>query len=336
MFNNLTKKPTAHLNRRFVKDFLLPVPVSEPEYIEYYIDLLDDVYDSKRKYAVFLDLFARLGCDDEKFFVYGADIQNRALDVVKDSPAYKKFIGDTSDLFSGYKWLTTNVPKGQVYRGVNDGRRFLSIDLVKANYQALWYYTRVMNEQSPSDDDLILGTDTFDGFIRKFTDEDYYAEAKKFRQVIFGNANPKRQQKIQRYIIDNILSFLLNEGFFAEKDLKDYTSDEIVFAIDDNTPVQPIFDALHEKEREWRIRLHLDTYTLRWLKKEGEDVNSKADKIFVREFDDGRVDFKNVEASLVPQAYKHYKGITDITEKDLMFYNSNGLLARYMKPLKWA
>ena len=206
----IEKKPSAHLNRLFVKDFLLPVPVCEPEYIEYYINLLDDIYDSKRKYAMFLDLYERLGEDDEKFFVYGAEIQKKALDLLKESPAYNKFIGDSRELFSGYKWLTTNVPKGQVYRGVNDGKRFLSVDLVKANYQALWYYTRILNEQTPADDDLVLGTDSFEDFIRKFTDEDYYVEAKKFRQVIFGNANPKRQQKIQRYIIDNILSFLFH------------------------------------------------------------------------------------------------------------------------------
>ena len=326
--------PSAHLNKRFVKDFQLPIPVCDPEYIEYYIDLLDDVYDTKRKYDMFLDLHHRLG-GDEEFFVYGADIQKKALEIVKESPAYQKFIGDTRDLFSGYKWLVNNAPKGQVYKASSDGQRFLSIDLVKANYQALRYYTREILQQAPSENDLILGSSTFDEFIRKFTDEPYYAEAKKFRQVIFGNANPKRQQKIQRYIIDNILSFLLNEGLFAEDNLKDYTSDEIVFVIDDKTPIQTVFAELRKKEKEWHIDLHLDTYTLRWLKKKSDDANEKANKIFAREFDDGRVDFKNVEASLVPQVLKHYNGINDINGKDLMFYNSNGLLARYLSPVEW-
>ena len=328
--------PSAHLNRRFVKDHHLPVPVCDPEYIGYYIDLYDEFYDSKRKYTMFLDLYARLGGDNENFFVYGADIQKKALALVKETPAYQNFITDTRDLFSGYKWLTTNVPKGQVYKGASDGKRFLSIDLVKANFQALRYYTREILKEAPSENDLILGANTFEEFIRKFTTEQYYIEAKQFRQVIFGNANPKRQQKIQRYIMDNLLSFLLNEGFFSVEALKDYTSDEIVFLLDDNTPLQTILDELHKKEQEWHIDLHLDTYTLRWLRKEGEDIDAKATKIFAREFDDGRVDFKNVESSLVPQVCKRYKGITDINEKDLMFYNSNGLLARYIEPIKWA
>lgn len=322
--------PSAHMNRRFVKDFILPIPVCDPEYIEYYINLLDDVYDTKRKYAMFLDLHSRLG-GDEEFFQYSSKVQKDALDFIKNSDSYQRFISDSKELFSGCRWIADSVPKGQVYKGVNDGKRFFSIDLVKANYQALRYYSKNIIGSS----DLILGTDNFNDFIRKFTDEPYFAEAKKFRQVIFGNMNPKRQQKIQKYIINQVLEYLLGNKFFSEDDLRDYTSDEIVFLINDDTPMDDIYSHLVAKEKELDINLHKDTYTLRWLRRRGEKAEEKATKIFAREFDDGRVDFKNVESSLIPQVYKHYKGIEDLDEKDLLFYHSNGMLAQYKYPIDW-
>lgn len=327
--------PSTHLNKRFAKDLMLPIPVCEPEYIGYYIDLLDSVYNTKHKRSMFLDLWERLGCDDEAFFSYGARIQQEALELIKMSPSYESFIKDTSELFSGTKWVACGVPKGQVYQGKSDGKRFLSIDLVKANYQALRYYTRMILGKEPSDDDIVLGTSSFEEFISKFTDEEYYAEAKKFRQVIFGNMNPKRQQKIQRFIINKILASLLEEGWFSEKDLCDYTSDEIVFMLDDGSNTDSVIEYLNRKSSEWGIELHLDTYRLLWLKRAGEDVSEKASKIFAREFDDGRVDFKNVEASLIPQVIKRYKGINKLDKKDLLFYASNGMLAMYMKPIEW-
>ena len=324
--------PLAHTNRRFIKDFLLPFPVADPEYIFYYVNLFDEVYHSKEKYDMYLALFNKLG-GDEKFFVYSKEIQENALNKIKNSPAYDSFIHDTRDLFSGYKWLATNVPKGQVYKGINDGKRFLSIDLVKANYQALKYYTRNILNLPANEDDLILGTNSFDEFIRKFTEEEYFTKAKKFRQVIFGNMNPKRQQTIQKYIINEILTYLL-DGLLSIENLKDYTSDEIVFEIDENVNVDNILGKFQAKQKEMNIDLHLDIYTLKWLKKAGDNENSK-EGFFVREFDDGRIDFKGVESSLMPQVYKHYKGMFDLREEDLLFYASNGMLARYIKPIEW-
>lgn len=324
--------PLAHTNKRFIKDFLLPFPVADPEYIFYYVNLFDEVYHSKEKYDMYLTLFNKLG-GDENFFLYSKEIQEAALNKIKNSPAYDSFIHDTCDLFSGYKWLATNVPKGQVYKGINDGKKFLSIDLVKANYQALKYYTRNILDLPANEDDLILGTNSFDEFIRKFTEEEYFMKAKKFRQVIFGNMNPKRQQTIQKYIINEILAYLFTNNLIPKENLKDYTSDEIVFEIT-NIDIQDILDDLKWLQSEMKIDLHLDIYTLKWLKKKGDNENSK-EGFFVREFDDGRIDFKGIENSLMPQVYKHYKGMFDLREEDLLFYASNGMLARYVKPIEW-
>ena len=322
---------TEHTYKRFVKDFVLPIPICNNDSFYYYIDLFDKVYNTVAKYNMFVDLWLRLG-GNEEFFQYGAKVQNDALDKIKNSPAYNDFINDTRDLFSGYKWLASSLPKGQVYKVGNDGRQFLSIDLVKANYQALKYYTRHILNLPKSKNDLVLGTSTFDEFISEFTDEQYYKEAKKFRQVVFGNMNPKRQQKIQKYIINEILTFLFDNAYFTEKELKDYTSDEIVFDITDmdNTKLGNIIEKLKELQETMNVNLHIDIYKLHVLQ-----AKEKVNPMFIREFSTGEIDFKCVENNLMPQVYKHYFGITDIKEEDLMFYAQNGLLAHYDKPLTW-
>lgn len=325
--------PSAKLNKRFAKDFLLPIPVCEPQYFDYYINLFDKVYNSRAKYDMFLDLYNRLGGEDEAFFQYSAKIQNDALDKIKNSPAYSDFINDTRDLFTGYKWLASSLPKGQVYKAFNDGREFLSIDLKKANYQALKFYTREILKQEPSADDIVLGTSTFGEFISKFTDEMYFKEAKKFRQVIFGNMNPKRQQKIQKFIINEILKFVFENSYLDEKDLKDYTSDEVVFDITNlnNEDLYEAIDRIKEKAKEMEIDIRFDIYRLKVM------LAKNVNPMFVREFSTGGIDFKGIESTLMPQAYKHYFGMTkkDIIPEDLMFYAQNGLLANYKEPLEW-
>ena len=315
---------TVNSNRRFIKDFQLPIPIYEPEYFDYYIDLFDEYFDTKRKYQVYLDLLAKLG-GSEQFFECSKAIQEQSISLIKNSLAYQDFIQDTQEMFSGYKWRASKVPTKQVYKERNDKCYFLSIDLVKANYQALKYYTRKIKHIPKSKSDIVLGTDTFQEFISKFTEESYFKEAKKFRQIIFGNINPKRQQKIQKYLINHILAFLLDGNYFQESDLKDYSSDEIVFEVDKSFDIHYVKNILFKNFPD--IELHIDKYQLILLKQ--NDVQP----IFIRKFPN-KIDFKSVESSIMPQCIKHIKNMP-LNDYDLMFYHSNGMLAKYITPVKW-
>lgn len=71
-----------------------------------------------------------------------------------------------------------------------------------ANFQAL----------NKVDRDILLNSDTYEDFIYKFTDSQYIANSKYFRNVVFGMMNPKRHITVEKYytyqiykkIIDNI------------------------------------------------------------------------------------------------------------------------------------
>lgn len=312
---------TAHGRRRFVKDFLLPIPVCEDSCFNYYINLYENVLGSKTKYKMFTDLIEKLG-GEESFFQYGSRIQQEAIEKMKGMESYKRFIGDTSNLFSGYKWTFNNVPKGQVYKSIGDKKRFFSIDIAKANYSALRYYSTKITKEEDTKDNLILGSHNFDEFISNFTEEEYFKQTKKFRQVLFGNINPKRQQTIQKYIINNILNFIIDNGIFELSQLKDYTSDEIIF---EGEISEDNLKKLKQLTKDMDVDMHFEGFTLKRL---------NPYDMYVKEMDDGSVEFKCIENNLMTQAYKHYFGM-DIVYEDLLFVANNGLLAKYLKPLEF-
>lgn len=312
---------SVHSKRRFVKDFMLPISVCDSPYFEYFLSLYQDVFATKTKYEMFVDLVNRLG-GEEQFFQYSSKIQQEAIEKMKTMDSYKNFIEDTSDLFSGYKWTFNKIPKGQVYKSDSDGKRFFSIDIEKGNYSALRYYSMNIAKENDAYNNLILGSHSFDEFISNFTDEEYFKQAKKFRQVIFGNINPKRQQTIQKFIINNILNFVVYNKIFDINQLKDYTSDEIIFEGDIS---EENMQKLKQFTDYMNVNMHFEKFTIKRLPPQN---------IYVKKMDNGNVEFKCVENSIMPQVYKKYFNY-ELLENDLVFVSSNGQLAKYLKPLEF-
>lgn len=84
-----------------------------------------------------------------------------------------------------------------------EGKVYMSIDLKKANWQSLkWHDPSFMNE---------LG-DTYEDMLRKFGLPEVFLGSKHFRQYIFGNLNPKKQMKMQRVILEHVISSLGEAG----------------------------------------------------------------------------------------------------------------------------
>lgn len=80
-----------------------------------------------------------------------------------------------------------------------EGKTYLSIDLKKANWQCVkWHDPQFVNE---------LG-DTYEDMLGKFGLPEVFLHSKHFRQYIFGNLNPKKQMKMQRVILEHVISSL--------------------------------------------------------------------------------------------------------------------------------
>ena len=316
---------TVKTIRRFIKDFLLPIPIAEPKYLDYYLNLYDDLYHTKDKYELLINTLNKHG-GNEQLYNYSVQIRTNAENIMKNRESYQLFISNTNDIFTGHKWKYSAMPRGQVYKEFNDGKQFFSIDLTKANYQALKWYSKYIANENDDENNLIMGTHTFDEFISLFSEDEYFRKAKKFREILFGYINPKRQQIIQKYLVEKIVVFCINKGLFKMEDIRDYTSDEIVFELNDYNKTGEYRNIINDFAIENDLDIHIDVYTLTRL---------NPYDFYVRELDDNTVDFKGIESSLMAQCYKHYFGITGLVEEDLLFLASNHMLAKYIEPLKF-
>ena len=331
MSNNILEQVSSKVLSRFVKDFSLPIQVTRAEYIMYYLSLYDEVYNSLHYYNLFKDLYMNVGGTNEDFMKFSHKVVDDSIEIVKDNPAYKEFLADTSDMFCRRKedWVLRDVPTRSVYKSTSEGKNFLSVDLRKGNYSALKYYSQEIKHEEDSPNNLILGSHNFDEFISLFTNHDYFKESKHLRQVIFGNMNPKRQVTIEKVMIDKLAEKILEKEIFSKEDIYGTSHDEIIFNIKNDCPiadveVDNIINAIQQVANELHIDVHFDTFTVKQIK----PLDS-----FVKIKKDGSIEFKCVDSSLMPQVYKHVMGEKDLNKEDLLFTATNGMLASFVEPV---
>ena len=187
MGRNITKKIVknakfrydSELAKRFVSDFKL-------------LELYEDEYDSETWWnALWTMIDDAYDGSASKFLKDYYDVRDKIITDTMENPAYKAF---TQMDMKQYAFERPKVSKNNVYNGENIGKKFLSVDLSKANFQALRYVNP----------DIVLGAETYKDFISKFTNLDYVAMSKYSRQVIFGKLNVDRQITVEKYLINKI------------------------------------------------------------------------------------------------------------------------------------
>ena len=206
--NNIKK-----FRQRFVKDYNLPINIFDDNLFEYYIQLYDFFPYLRYKETIEKIENEYDGCV-EKWLEYCASVRDNAINGLMETEEYKKF--NSMDL-SQYNF-TPICGERSCYTEETNGKRFLSIDLRKANFQALKYVG-------------VISDVTYEQFINRFGGDDYIANSKYLRQVIFGKMNPSRQIKIEKYLMFKV--------YEAIKDItEDYgltifsmNSDELIFEI---------------------------------------------------------------------------------------------------------
>lgn len=100
---------------------------------------------------------------------------------------------------------------------------FLSIDMKKANFSALHEYR----------DDIFGGSDTWEDFISRFTDNKHIINSKYIRQVIMDNLNPKRQTACEKMLMDKLLTDILHAKVIGKENVAAFLADEIIFDVTD-------------------------------------------------------------------------------------------------------
>lgn len=310
------------LRQRFVKDYNLPINIFEEKYFEYYRTLYpffpNETWDELRS-----TISKKYDGKVEPWLDYCASVRDSAIIGTMSTKEYQDF--NSCDM---KKWdMPDGVPsigEHSIYNEACDGRFFVSIDLKKANFQALKYAGVITDE-------------TYPDFIYRHGGDDYIANSKYLRQVIFGKMNPGRTIKVERHIMGKI--YLLVQNYFEQigYELFSINSDELIFAERNYMMFDREGHSDNSKIVEKMIKdnLGIDARVEYILVKRLNIVNSNGNKVdaYVKHLvNTGEEELKKASTTFYPQIYKLWKGgVINLLDRTFFFEDQ---LATFNEPLK--
>lgn len=296
--------------KRWVKDYNLPIKIYQEPYFSYLIDLYDDYFNTHSKLELLKNAVGKFESED-KFLSYYYEVTDKAIDSIKSKEEFQEF--NTGDL-SKYD-IKSNYPKNNIYKETCVDKYYVSIDLVKANYQALKYV-------NPS---IVSNTNSYEEFIGLFTDLEYMTKSKYLRQVIFGNINPKRQVKVERYLIEQVIDLVIAGELFKAEDIHMASNDEVVFELSEELVDKYSSNANDlMKFIKDTLGIDVDIEVFKLVSIEG--------KYYSKEFTNKEgYELKGIPQIYFPQVYKKYNN-KDLHDNDLVFYYEHQL-AKFINPV---
>ena len=303
------------LRQRFVKDYALPINIYDERLFNYYIGLYD-FFPVDKWEALKAKIDTDYKGNVELWLDYCVAVRNDAIKTVNESESFNKF--RNCDL-SAYN-IDINIGEHSCYNNVTDGCRFVSIDLKKANFQALKYMGVIEDED-------------YDHFIERFNGDDYIKNSKYLRQVILGNLKPDRQRTIERYmmsLIKTVTDEIMPIGF----DLYSLNSDELVYKQNcdrfygDIKIICGVIESAVRQKFGFEVRAdYIEVTKLPIVNVNGSEVEAFVSK----NLNTGAEKLKKASTTFYPQIYKLWKGM-EIEERDLVLY-VNDQLATFNSPL---
>lgn len=292
------------LKKRFCRDNNLPISVYENPYFYERVCAIDKLFKSVSKFAGFCEMLEAFDSEQD-FLAYYNQNKQKLIDLIKESDAYKSFLDEKYNISAMF-------PKRNVYIEENDGKRFVSIDMKKANFSALMHYSS----------NIFGGNKTWEEFVLEHTNCKYMASGKYIRQVIFGACNPKAQIQYEKYLTNQLAQHISNSidgvTVFSQGE------DEIIIDMSaSDITVSQLKEMVSSCPEGVGDLYSVEHYALHKIK--GTDGWMKS-YIYPSE---ARVEFKCLEADIYHQIAKHYLG-KKINKNDLVFMH-NGKLAKFLK-----
>jgi len=319
--NNLTNS----LKKRFVKDFSLPISIFKDDIFKYYINELDNYFQTKNKLKLFNNWINTLSKEEKeniKNYLFNK-LQN-AIDKFKQTEIFKFF--NSIDM-KNFNINNINIKQENIYIPDNNEKIFLSIDLKKANLQAILIYNLIVKTEKYIGKYRNVEKE-YEEFIKEYIrprnniEFEYFKQSKYIRQYLFGNLNPKRQQKLQKYFINLIANKILTH---TNEEIVSASSDEIV--IKNPKDLNKIENIINEVKFNHHLDLNITKFKLKQI--------DKKYSFYYKEHENGFKEIKNVPTPLWMQVYKKIYNLP-LHEYDLkIIYNENNLklIATLDKPL---
>lgn len=290
-----------NLAQRFVNDYRLPIPIIGAKLFQYHLKLYDREFNCLSNWNKLWKLIdERFGGKPDKFLTEFYSVRERIVTEVPKSEAFQRFNTCDMSVFS----VPNLKPRcSSLYNEDNIGRFFISIDLKKGNFQALNYL-----------DKEILNAETYSDFVHRFTDLYYIEESKYFRQVIFGQMNPKRHITVEKYLINKVNEHLKKKYFFS--DLVVANSDELIYEITQPISYMPNAGEIEtDILNQLGIEVHVSLFQLSGYNLYSAKERHKRCTFYIKSNDN----YKEYELMCVPQpyfaiVYKLYYGLPLVSE----------------------
>lgn len=299
---------SASAKERFCKDCNIPLRLFQEPYFTDRLQLYDPYYGTLAKWEVFTEELSRYPCEQDYFQEYNR-IKDAAIRDIQAAESYQRF---NSEDMNQYRITHASLPGRDIFKPSNDGKRFISFDMKKANFSALRHY----------DPEIFHNADTWEAFIGRYTDSRHIIHSKYIRQVILGSCNPKRHITYEKYLMDIILTQLEQKGIPVEQ-VAFFSNDEIVL---DASEAAPPFISFPPEDiiRQMPVPVRAELFTLHRI--QGTDGYYKE---IATEHQAAAVEFKCLDNYVLPFVIRQFRG-EEVTESDKVFYYE-GMLAKFIE-----
>lgn len=224
----------------------------------------------------------------------------------------------------GYSSLETTINQNKIYnnnkhtgpktylREILIGKRMLSVDLIKGNYQSMKYINS----------EYVFNSNTYDEMIGMFTTHEPIKRSKMFRQMIFGLLNPNVQGMVQRKMIDDIITEIY-KNIKEKYEICFLSNDEVIFVINND----------EDKAKIEMITKNMKKYQTRVTEFSIEKIpNGYGEAWYVKHYkgDNEKKRIMGVHTRYLMQVYNHVMGIKN-NAKDYLWRES-GRLCMILEP----
>ena len=239
------------LRKRFCKDNNISIQLFDDPFFEDRLRLMGQLSNWKE----FCKLIAtEFNGNEELYFSEYNKLKDNIINFIKESAAFKKLNADDMNKYQ----CKYNLSQRDIYKDTNVGKRFISIDMKKANFSSLVHYGRV--NLCPFNNDY-----NWEQFMEQFTDIRHFINSKYIRQVVFGNCNPRRQVTYEKYLMSLVIERLLDDNIITTFDIYSLTNDEIIINAGrfDNETIEEI---INKVENTFEIPLKVEYFILGRIK----------------------------------------------------------------------
>ena len=280
-------KITPALKERFCKDLQIPIKIFQEPYFTERLELYDKHFDCLEKYNRFCEMLSEFNDEQEYFAVYNG-LKDRVIEYLNSNEIFM-FFSQKEDM-SKFAVENKNFPKNSIYRQDHIGKHFISFDICKGNFTALKHY-------SP---DIFQGKETYEDFMKMFTDNEHLINSKYIRQVIFGAVNPKRQVKYEEYLMNKVLEKILT--FFNKTQIVYFSTDEIVVNINEpvaeNSEIQNFIADTVNIFNDQGIRIRGEVFSLSYF----EEFDVYVKNVYYKTFTSNGEKIKNSDIRVIKNA----------------------------------